>query len=119
MQYLVRIYRRETGQKPIGYAQVPSLYRILTGERLPILSPAEISFLLKTFNEIDFHARRRRQRFAFNFILRRIFELTHVQRYIGKQRCEALRDLIKPLSCQNRCAKYYKLLNSILAKKIF
>ena len=120
VQYLVRIYRRESGQKPIGYAQIPSLYRILTGERLPLLTPEEIDFLVMTFNEIDFHARKMQERFAFNFIIRRIFELPHVHRRIGKERCHALRDLVKPLACQVRCARYYKLLNTILKKiKIF
>ena len=70
VQSLVRIYRRETGKKPPGYAQVPSLFRILTGERLPILSPEEIKFVVFVFREIDYH--NRKKRFAYNFILRRI-----------------------------------------------
>ena len=117
VQLLVRIYRRETGKKPPGYAQVPSLFRILTGERLPILSPDEIKFVVFVFREIDFH--NRRKRFAYNFILRRIFELPHVQRRLGEKRSLNLRDLVKPLSCQVRCAEYYKILNGILAKNIF
>ncbi len=120
VQYLVRIYRRETGLKPIGYAQIPSLYRIVTGESLPTLNPCEISFVVKTFNEIDFHARRDgHKRFAYNFLLRRIFELPHVQKHLGKQRALAIKDLVKPLACQTRCAKYYKNLNVILKKPLF
>ena len=117
VQALVRIYRRETGNKPIGYAQVPSLYRILTGERLPILSPDEIKFVVFVFREIDYH--NRKKRFAYNFLLRRIFELPHVQRRLGKERSLTFRDLVKPLSCQVRCVQYYKILNEILAKNIF
>ena len=61
VQYLVRIYRRETGKKPIGYAQIPSLHRMLTGTKLPTLQPHEIAFLTKTFTEIDFANRRQRK----------------------------------------------------------
>ncbi len=120
VQYLVRIYRRETGAKPIGYAQVPSLYRILTGSKLPILDPAEIEFVVKVFREVDFYNLHvGNKRFAYNFILRRIFELPVVHRRLGRERSLKLRDLVKPLSCQSRCALYYKNLNAILAKNIF
>ena len=100
IQYLVKIFRRETGERPIGYAQVPSLYRIVTGRRLPVLSPDEIHFVVLVFREVDFQNHRmRNKKFAYNFLFRAILTFPHVQKKLGFARCVEIRDLIKPLSC--------------------
>ncbi len=115
VQALVRIYRRETGRKPIGFGQVPSLFRIVSGERLPIMTIEEIQFVKYIFCELEYH-NRGKKRFAYNYILRRIFELPVVQRRFGRERSLKFRSLIKPLSCQVRCAEYYKNFNAIVQK---
>ena len=122
VQYLVKIFRRETGSRPVGYAQIPSLYRIVMGDSngLPILCPSEIQFVVGVFRELDYYSRHACQKkFAYNFILRAIFTLPHVQKKLGKERSLSIRDLIKPLSCQRRSALYHKNLKVLLDKKIF
>ena len=72
VQHIVhKLYRRDTGKKTIGWGQVPTLYRIVTGEKLPTLSPDEIKLVVMTFQEVDHRNKQQtKKRFAYNYILR-------------------------------------------------